>query len=135
MPELGKADIDSYIKRSKEGRMPLRVYAMLSGASPTTYNHGLDAGRVEDPDEFLSIRSVKLYSDGALGSRGAAMIAPYSDDVDNKGLLLTQPKDLDRLVETILKKGFQVNVHAIGDRGNRLVLNALEKAFKKSWWS
>lgn len=127
---IGQADIDSYIKRSKEGRLPLRIYAMLSGADPRLQSW-LDAGRVGDPAEFLSIRSVKLYSDGALGSRGAAMIAPYSDDVDNKGLLLTQPKDLDRLVETILRKGFQVNVHAIGDRGNRLVLNALEKAFKK----
>lgn len=127
---IGQSDINSYVKRSKEGRMPMRVYGMLSGSSPKLETW-LNQGHIEDPNEFLSIRSVKLYSDGALGSRGAAMLAPYSDDIDNKGLLLTQPKDLDRLVELILSKGFQVNVHAIGDRGNRLVLDALQKGFKK----
>ena len=127
---ISQSEIDSYVKRAKDGRLPLRIYGMLSGAS-SDLNRWLEAGHIKDDKEMLSIRSVKLYSDGALGSRGAAMLAPYSDDADNKGLLLTQPETLDKLVEKILSKGFQVNVHAIGDKGNRIVLDALEKAYKK----
>jgi len=127
---IEQAEIDSYVKRSKEGRLPIRIYGMLAGSS-SNLNRWLNAGHIKDDKDMLSIRSVKLYSDGALGSRGAAMLAPYSDDADNKGLLLTQPAELDKLVESILAKGFQVNVHAIGDKGNRIVLDALEKAYKK----
>ena len=123
-------DLTIYKQRSKQNRMPLRVYGMLNGAS-TSLNSWLNEGFISDDKDLLSIRSVKLYSDGALGSRGAALLAPYSDDIDNKGLLLTKPKILNSLVETILAKGFQVNVHAIGDRGNRLVLDSIEKAYDK----
>jgi predicted amidohydrolase YtcJ len=126
---IDQAEIDSYRRRAAEGRLPIRIYGMLSGSS-NNLERWLKEGHITDKNEMLSIRSVKLYSDGALGSRGAAMLAPYSDDGDNKGLLLTQPEDLDQLVENILKSGFQVNVHAIGDRGNRIVLDAIEKAYK-----
>jgi predicted amidohydrolase YtcJ len=126
---ISQAEIDSYKRRAKENRLPIRIYGMLSGSS-SDLTRWLKEGHVTDKNEMLSIRSVKLYSDGALGSRGAAMLAPYSDDGDNKGLLLTQPEELDKLVENILKSGFQVNVHAIGDRGNRIVLDAIEKAYK-----
>ncbi|TQV81445.1 amidohydrolase [Aliikangiella coralliicola] len=127
---VSQADLDSYLKRSRENRLPIRIYGMLSGSSPNL-SQWLDKGIIQDKQDFLSIRSVKLYSDGALGSRGAALIKPYSDDLDNKGLLLTKPKKLDLLVNEIIKKGFQANIHAIGDRGNRLVLDAFEKAFKQ----
>lgn len=126
---ISQPEIDSYKRRAKENRLPIRIYGMLSGSS-SDLPRWLKEGHITDKNEMLSIRSVKLYSDGALGSRGAAMLAPYSDDGDNKGLLLTQPVDLDKLVENILKSGFQVNVHAIGDRGNRIVLDAIEKAYK-----
>ena len=122
-------DLDIYKNRVKENRLPVRIYGMLNGSGPNLYNW-LDEGRIIDSNDLLSIMSVKLYSDGALGSRGAALLAPYSDDIDNKGLLLTKPKQLDKLVEDIMAKGFQVNVHAIGDRGNRIVLDAIKKAYK-----
>jgi len=128
---VGQLDLTIYKNRVKQNRMPVRIYGMLSGSSSYLYQW-LNEGRIEDPNQMLSVRSVKLYSDGALGSRGAALLAPYSDDIDNKGLLLTKPKQLDQFVEDIMAKGFQVNVHAIGDRGNRLVLDAIEKAYKKT---
>lgn len=127
---VSKLDLEIYLNRVEREKLPLRIYGMLSGSSPELYKW-LAKGTFQSSHDFLSVRSVKLYSDGALGSRGAALLAPYSDDIDNKGLLITKPKDLDRLVEDIMKKGFQVNVHAIGDRGNRLVLNAIEKTYKK----
>jgi predicted amidohydrolase YtcJ len=124
-----KLDLEIYLNRVERGKLPIRIYGMLDGSSSELY-HWLNKGTFQSSHDFLSINSVKLYSDGALGSRGAALLAPYSDDIDNKGLLLTKPQKLDQLVEDILNKGFQVNVHAIGDRGNRLVLDAIEKAYK-----
>jgi len=124
-------DLDIYKQRSKQNKLPIRIYGMLNGSGKNLYQW-LEDGPIKDDNDFLSVQSVKLYSDGALGSRGAALLAPYSDDIDNKGLLLTEPKKLDTLVEDILAKKFQVNIHAIGDRGNRLVLNAIEKAYKKT---
>lgn len=127
---VNQNDLNSYLKRSNNKQLPIRIYGMLDGSSPNL-TQWLETGPIKDEDDFLSIASVKLYSDGALGSRGAALLAPYSDDIDNHGLLLTKPADLKQLVENILAKGFQVNIHAIGDRGNRLVLDTFEKAYKK----
>lgn len=126
---VGQAGIDFYKRQSKAGTLPMRIYVMLDGAA-INLHQWLNQGIYNDDNQFLSIQSVKLYMDGALGSRGAALLEPYSDDSDNKGLLLTQPKKLQSLMFDIIKKGFQVNVHAIGDRGNRIVLDTYEKAFK-----
>jgi predicted amidohydrolase YtcJ len=82
-------------------------------------------------DGHLWIRAIKLYADGALGSRGAALLAPYSDDPGNSGLLVSRPEHIRAWAETALRLGFQVNVHAIGDRGNRIVLDAFDSALKK----
>jgi hypothetical protein len=79
-------------------------------------------------DGRIWIRSIKISVDGALGSRGAAMLQPYSDDPNNRGLILTPPERIRSISEEALRRGFQVNVHAIGDRGNRLVLDAFEQA-------
>jgi predicted amidohydrolase YtcJ len=73
---------------------------------------------------------LKLYSDGALGSRGAALLAPYADDHANTGLLVTPPAEIQRIATAALRRGFQVGVHAIGDRGNRVVLDAYDAALK-----
>jgi predicted amidohydrolase YtcJ len=125
---VNQADLDYYLAKNKSQGLPVRVYGMLAGSSPNLKTW-LANGIIQDPNDRLSIRSVKLYSDGALGSRGAALLAPYSDDGDNKGLLVTQADELNELVDLILNHGFQTNVHAIGDRGNRLVLDAFEKAY------
>lgn len=73
------------------------------------------------------LRSVKLYSDGALGSRGAALIEPYSDEPKSHGLLFRKSPDIYGLMEKAMKKGYQVNVHAIGDAGNRQILDGYER--------
>ena len=128
---VSQADLDSYLARSNQGNLPVRIYGMLSATSDHLYDW-LKAGRIQDDNDFLSIRSVKLYSDGALGSRGAALLESYSDDEGNHGLLLTDPAALDQLVEDIIAAGFQANIHAIGDKANRISLNAIEKAYKKT---
>jgi predicted amidohydrolase YtcJ len=127
---LDQLDLQIYKNRVKQDRLPVRIYGMLAGFHPNLYQW-LNEGHIADDKDLLSIRSVKLVSDGALGSRGAALLTPYSDDVDNKGLLIVKPVQLDKFVEDIMAKNFQVNVHAIGDKGNRVVLNAIEKAYKK----
>ena len=81
-------------------------------------------------DGHIWIRAIKTYADGALGSRGAALLAPYSDDPGNTGLLVTPPAHLEKVAEIGLRSGFQVNTHAIGDRGNRIALDAFETALK-----
>jgi predicted amidohydrolase YtcJ len=80
---------------------------------------------------FLNLRSVKLTSDGALGSRGAALLEPYLDDAGNSGFFTTPPEEVLETARFCLKNGFQLNVHAIGDRANRMVLDQFEKAFSE----
>lgn len=120
-------DFDTYklmLEMAQQKQIPVRLYGMLSG-SDAHLETMLKLGKIELP--YLKFRSVKLYSDGALGSRGAALLAPYSDDPDNKGLLLTTEKKLTDDLQLITKYGFQANVHAIGDAANRLVLDAFAK--------
>ncbi len=105
-----------------------RIYGMISG-SGNTFDELSKNGPIESySDDMLALRSVKLYSDGALGSRGAAMLQPYSDDPGNVGLLFMEQEEMDAAVSKVVGKGFQANIHAIGDAGNRQVLDALEKA-------
>jgi predicted amidohydrolase YtcJ len=82
-------------------------------------------------DDFLTVRSVKLLADGALGSRGAALMEPYSDKPDQRGLLFMSDAEMEAKVETALKAGYQVNIHAIGDAANHQVIDAFEAAYKK----
>lgn len=115
-----------YLSMADNGQLHMRIYAMTGGAGAV-----LDA--IGTPiraygDDRLEIASVKIYADGALGSRGAAMIEPYSDDAENRGLPFWTQQELDAQVTKANDMGFQVGVHAIGDLGNRMVLNAFEKA-------
>jgi len=80
-------------------------------------------------DPRLTVRAIKLFMDGALGSRGAALEAPYSDAPDSRGLYVTPPEEILRISTAALRRGIQVETHAIGDRGNRVVLDQYEKAF------
>jgi predicted amidohydrolase YtcJ len=121
---------DFYQQMSATKSLPIRVYAMLSATDPELENL-LKKGVIDTDDDYLSIRSVKAYGDGALGSRGAALLAPYSDAPDNSGLLITREKDLEPLFEQILGYGFQLNFHAIGDKANRLALDHYASAFEK----
>jgi predicted amidohydrolase YtcJ len=128
---VSQTDLDSYLMRVRNDNLPVRIYGMLSATSEHLYKW-LEQGHISDDKDFLSVRSVKLYSDGALGSRGAALLEPYSDDAGNHGLLLTDPPLLDGLVKDIIAAGFQANIHAIGDNANRISLSAIEKAYKQT---
>jgi predicted amidohydrolase YtcJ len=130
-PGVGRETIDEYEALAKEDRFPLRLYAMVADDSADLAyyfargpQNGLYEGR-------LWIRSIKLYMDGALGSRGAALLDPYSDDPDNRGLLVSSPEHVRAVAIEALKHGFQLSTHAIGDRGNRLVLDQYGAALEQ----
>ncbi len=122
---------------AKAGNYTLRNYVMLSdpgepGSAAALQNPYIRRGPQSALyDGHLWIRAIKLYADGALGSRGAALLAPYSDEPSNTGLLVSKPEHIRAWAEVGLKQGFQINVHAIGDRGNRIVLDAFDSALKK----
>lgn len=114
-------------KLKKDNDLDVRVYAMADGASEML-SHLCDKGTTVDPSAMLTSRSVKLYSDGALGSRGAALLSEYSDAPKNVGLLIESEETLTVHSRRAAACGLQVNIHAIGDRGNRVSLNVLEAA-------
>jgi len=124
---LDKNDI-LLIKNMQEGKeIKIRVYAMIS---PTQEN--FDYFYPKGPQHFpkLTISSVKLYADGALGSRGALMVEPYSDDLENNGLQMHSNAYYLEMCLKAYEAGFQVNTHAIGDSGNRLMLKTYSKILK-----
>ncbi len=125
---VGHHVYDFYLARAAAQTLPVRIYAMLSATDPQL-DDMLDTGMIRSADDFLSIRSVKAYGDGALGSRGAALLKPYSDAPHQHGLLLTQPEDFPKIFQKVLGAGFQLNFHAIGDKANRMVLDEFEKTF------
>ncbi|MEM8558936.1 MAG: amidohydrolase [Bacteroidota bacterium] len=110
------------------GDFDLRLYAMASGPGDAMAFACENDGRVVHPSGRLQMRSVKLYLDGALGSRGAALLADYSDDPGNRGLLFLQPDAFANVVADAMDCGLQVNTHAIGDRANQVVLDAYAQA-------
>ncbi|MBT0585893.1 amidohydrolase [Alteromonas oceanisediminis] len=126
---IDKATYDFYLASAKSNALPLRVYAMLSASSPEL-GAMLDAGKVTREDDMLLIRSVKAYGDGALGSRGAALLQPYADDPHNHGLLVTPQEKLPALFDTVIGADFALHFHAIGDRANRLALDHFAKTFE-----
>jgi len=116
---------------AREGRYSLRNYVMIRDNDST-----LDAFMRRGPqnalyDGRLWIRAIKLSADGALGSRGAALLEPYSDDPGNTGLITTPLERVKSVAVRALRAGFQLNVHAIGDRANRLVLDQFEAALRE----
>ncbi|MFO8099688.1 MAG: amidohydrolase [Salinibacter sp.] len=108
-------------------RFPLRVYAMINGRGDTL-DHFCERGAYHGPRDRLRVEAVKFFADGALGSRGAALLDDYTDDPGTRGLLLQSPEQLRTNVQAAVDCGFQVCTHAIGDRANRLVLDAYEAA-------
>jgi len=119
-----------YRRYADQHRLTARIYAMIHGTGKdfdTISRHGPLIGYGND---FLTVRTVKLYADGALGSRGAALLVPYSDDPGNRGLLFQTPAALTAMIGKALGKHYQVAVHAIGDRANREVLDSFAAAYK-----
>ena len=110
-----------------EKRFPIRVYVMLTDDA-ALLREWLARGPLMAHGDRLTVRAIKLYADGALGSRGAALLEPYSDDPKNSGLLIAKPEHIEDVARRALAAGFQVNTHAIGDRGVRNVIDAYERA-------
>ena len=122
---VSRTDLALMRQLADEGKLPLRIDAYADG------NHEALAdlcaqGLYRHPGGRLQMRGVKLYMDGALGSRGAAMLEDYSDDPHNRGLLVTSPEDFEAAVRKADACNVQVATHAIGDRGNRIVLDTYE---------
>lgn len=105
-----------------EKRFPIRVYSMLADSAPLL-DSWFKSGPLLDYGGRLTVRSVKLYGDGALGSRGASLLAPYADDPANSGLVITPMARIRDVAGRALQAGFQVNTHAIGDRAVRDALD------------
>ncbi len=109
-----------------EGRLTARIYAMIAGTGDIFDEMAANGPINSYANDLLALRSVKISSDGALGSRGAALIEDYSDDPGNKGLLFFSQDELNQMLLKGASNGFQMNIHAIGDAANRQVLDGFE---------
>ncbi len=128
---ISRETIALYDQMKASGDMNIRIYAMLTGCDEELLNEWYEKGPMVDPDHLFTIRSVKLNCDGALGSRGAWLLEPYSDRPDHFGHE-TLPMDfVEKTALSGLKNGFQVCSHAIGDRANREILDRYESALKE----
>lgn len=119
--------VDTYKRLIDSGRLKTRLYVMLRGPLPAL-QPALEKGPIVDyGSHHLAVRAIKVVADGALGSRGAAMLEPYSDEPGTTGLLTTPPDEVYAQTLAASKAGFQTAIHAIGDRANRLVMDIFER--------
>ena len=123
------AELDLLCKLYEQKRFKLRVYDAIGGPSADADRLLKEGPSINRCGDRLTVRTIKLYIDGALGSRGAALLAPYSDAPQSTGLLVNDPEDLFPILTAALKRGVQIETHAIGDRGNRIMLDLYERAF------
>jgi predicted amidohydrolase YtcJ len=114
-----------------DGRLPIRVYAMISLRDEDLMHRWIEKGPDQDSDSMLVTRAVKAYYDGALGSRGARLLYAYSDREGHRGVSGNDYGFNEELNAQAMKKGFQIGIHAIGDAGNREALNILERVFEE----
>lgn len=124
------ADVEVFKKLYADGKIKLRIYKAVYGPGPEAQRLFKDGPIIGAFGHRLNVRTIKVVSDGALGSRGAALLEPYSDAKDSSGFLRVKEEDLQPMLREALEKGIQVETHAIGDRANRFVLDQYEKAFK-----
>lgn len=125
-------EIELFRNFKKEGKLYTRLYVMLSGNDRNLVGDWYKKGPEIDPEGSLTIRSIKLHCDGALGSRGAWLLEPYSDQPDTYGMPTISLDTIKRTSHDALIHGFQVCAHAIGDRTNREILDIYEKAFEEN---
>ena len=123
------ADVEVYRKLYREGRLRVRIYKAISGPGAQADRLIREGASIGEFDHRLTVRSIKVVSDGALGSRGAALLAPYSDAPDTSGFLTVKEEALRPMLVAALKAGIQVETHAIGDKANRFTLDEYERAF------
>src|SRR5437016_5016933 len=123
-------DVDLYKKLYGEGKLKLRIYKAVSGPGEEAQRLLREGPIIEAFGDRFNLRTIKVVSDGALGSRGAALLAPYSDMPDSKGFLRVKDEELAPMLREALQKGIQVQTHANGDYANRFILDEYEKALK-----
>jgi predicted amidohydrolase YtcJ len=123
-------DIALYREFADKGQLTARIYAMIADTGEDFRALSKQGPLIGYGADVLTVRAVKLFADGALGSRGAAMLAPYSDAPGQRGLLFMSAMDMQAKIHTALQAGYQVNVHAIGDAANRQVIDGFEAAYK-----
>lgn len=124
------ADVILLEEMDQKGEAPLRVYNAVDADQATPAGRLLDTGPRATPDGRITTRDIKLYMDGALGSRGAALFEPYADAPGLTGTFITQPDHMRPILARAFAKGVQVSTHAIGDRGNAETLDLYAEAFK-----
>ena len=122
-------DISILDEIKSENNLLQRIYFMVSDGEPA--DRLIKNGPIIDPEHFLTIRAIKMYADGALGSRGAALLENYSD-YDGRGVFIFLEEDTKPRLTKALNKGIQIGTHAIGDHGNRVVLDWYEETFSKA---
>jgi predicted amidohydrolase YtcJ len=125
-----KADIDLIKKVYANGAAKIRFVNCVYGPGQDAENFLKEGATVDAFDHRFTQRTIKVVFDGALGSRGAALLKPYSDAPDTSGYLTEKPEELRPMFEEALRRGIQVETHAIGDRTNRTILDLYEAAFK-----
>ena len=121
-------DVERLKKLYGEGKIKLRIYKAVYGPGPEAERLLREGATMGAFDERFNLRTIKIVFDGALGSRGAALLAPYSDAPDTSGFLTVKEEAIAPMLEAALKRGIQVETHAIGDRANRRILDLYEKA-------
>jgi predicted amidohydrolase YtcJ len=124
------AEVELFKKLYASGAIKLRIYKAVHGPSPSATRLINEGATIGAYDNRFTFRTIKVVSDGALGSRGAALLGPYSDATDTSGFLTVKAEDLRPMLIDALRKGIQVETHAIGDLANRFILDEYEAALK-----
>jgi predicted amidohydrolase YtcJ len=127
---ISKSDLDALQSLKAKNKLKVRYYVMLSCTDEELIEPYLQNGPEIDPDHWLTIRSIKVFQDGSLGTRSALMLEPYSDAPDVVGVTTTSREELEKLTIRSLQAGMQVATHAIGDASNRITLDAYEAALE-----
>ncbi len=126
-----KQMLEAFNSLKEKGELDIRIYAMLDWTDEELIDSHLKKGPEIDHDHLLTVRCIKIFVDGALGSRGAAFFESYSDDPSATGIIETPKESVFQLTQRSLQSGFQVAVHAIGDRANRITLHAYRNALRE----
>jgi predicted amidohydrolase YtcJ len=122
------ADVALYQKLYGEGKIKLRIYKAVYGPAESAQQLLREGAIIGAYDGRFTLRTIKVVSDGALGSRGAALLEPYADKPETSGFLTVKEEELLPMLKEALRQGIQVETHAIGDRANRFTLDSYEKA-------
>ena len=124
------AEVDRIRRLFRDGKLKIRIVKTITGPSADADRLIQQGAVIGEFNGRLTVRTIKVVMDGALGSRGAALLAPYSDDPRNTGLITTDTVALKPMLVGALRNGIQVETHSIGDRGNRLMLDFYERAMQ-----